>query len=131
MKIRSGFVSNSSSSSYIVLLPKNFDAIKYVDNMTDEEIDKLFRWDKHDRSEIKEALKSLCIDGTIYDDNYEQKNICSEVLREYVIADVQTESDGGSISLVTGTEREKIKKLLNIELRYDKLKKLEETKNEN
>jgi hypothetical protein len=127
MKIRQGFVSNSSSSSFIVLLPKNFDPIKYADNIPDSEIDALDY--EIDRDRVKIALKMLVTDSSIWGDDYIDMSICAELLDEYIISTIDGGPDDGAISLVSDNQRTKIKNILNQELRYDKLKKIKENEN--
>jgi hypothetical protein len=55
MKIRSGFVSNSSSSSYIVEIPKDFKIEK--DKISEEAKSEMERWDNVDLDEAIEKLK--------------------------------------------------------------------------
>jgi len=123
MKIRQGFVSNSSSSSFVLLLPKNFDADKYVDNMEDVEINGIIReYDMEDKNELKEIFNKLVKDAYIYgEDNYKAFNVCSDVLKEFIVTEVEGGPDESSISLLSEKERERLKNLLNKEIRYDKL----------
>jgi hypothetical protein len=132
MKIRNGFVSNSSSSSFVVMLPKNFDPKLFVDNMTDEEIDNAFQWDNYTREEIFNAISRLYTDKCLYQyDDSKEMNICSELLDEFIITSTEGGPDDGTISLVSDEEREKIKNLLTLELRYDKIKHLNQITDEN
>jgi hypothetical protein len=123
MKIRQGFVSNSSSSSFVILLPKNFDPDMYVDNMEDSEIEKILSdHDVKSKKKIKEYLTMLVKDKGIYSgDNYKAFYMCSDVLDEFVITEVEGGPDDGSITLLSEKERERLKNLLNKEIRYDKL----------
>lgn len=129
MKIRSGFVSNSSSSSFILLLPKNFDPVKYTDNMTDEEIHEINKWDDWTREDVKSALVMLWKQKEIWSDDYREMSICSEALSKYIIGSTESGPDSGTISIISDKERQTIKDILNIELRYDKLKKIKENEN--
>ena len=99
MKIRIGFVSNSSSSSFVVLLPKDFTPDwsklpEIIENLGEET----------EESEVKECLETVIGDlmrgETVweegeYDFNY--YGILSEFLKPYVIAITDTCSDGGQI----------------------------------
>ena len=49
MKTRNGFVSNSSSSSFVILLPENFDVEKHVEE----------NWNKFDSYSIGDLLEDL------------------------------------------------------------------------
>lgn len=124
MKIRQGFVSNSSSSSFVLLLPRNFDVDMYVDNMEDSEISGIIKeYDMEDKNEVKEIFHKLVKDAYLYgEDNYKAFNVCSDVLKEFIVTEVEGGPGESSISLMTESERTRLKKLLDKEIRYDKLK---------
>lgn len=111
MKIRTGFVSNSSSSSFVVLLPENFietvDFNKIVDGDEDFPLD-----------EFKRMLNDLVNTGgmwvdEMYDEyemnDYSFCDFLHELIHPYVIADIDGPSGGDQIVVV---DREKIKKML-------------------
>ena len=112
MKIRNGFVSNSSSSSFVVLLPENF-----LENV---EYDKIV--EKQDEDFPIEIFKSLVEkfidDGgmcneEIYDflnenqddndyddddyDDYDFYDILYDLIQPYIIADMEGGPDEGQI----------------------------------
>ncbi len=97
MKIRTGFVSNSSSSSYVVLLPQGFEAT------VDEE--------------LKPLVNSLITDGELwmeqvaedYDDGYDLYDALVEKVEQYVIATMDGASEDGKIVLADIT---KVKELI-------------------
>lgn len=124
MKIRNGFVSNSSSSSFIVTIPENF-------IITDKIIKKL-DYDDAEPEEIKAIIEKFIEDGDIssYEEDYydrdEDEKICSydviyalysKVLKDYTICEVQGGSDSPSnIELVPYSILKKlVKKLENYE----------------
>ena len=118
MKIRNGFVSNSSSSSFIVLLPKGFDADKFADNLTDEQLNPS-KWDSYDREEVREGIKLLMEQKSLWYDQgivgrlkYNYLYPVSEMLSEYIIGSTEGGPDDGSISLVSDSDRERIKEIL-------------------
>lgn len=81
MKIRQGFVSNSSSSSFIVLLPDGFTASEL--NVS---------------GNVKDAIENILAGDTIYeDDDYELFNLVVEALGKYTIATVKGGPDAGQI----------------------------------
>ena len=107
MKIRTGFVSNSSSSSFVVILPSNFiDSIKFEGNLDEEKIKK-----------FKKFLDKFIKDEGYWRDSdnddeeeYEFYDILSRFIRPYVVASIDTSSDNGDQIIILN--REKIKKLL-------------------
>jgi hypothetical protein len=109
MKIRAGFVSNSSSSSFVVFLPENFVETIDYEKITDGDED--FPLDK-----FKEMLNEFIRRGSMsheeiyeYDDDYEFMDLMDDLIRPYIIASVECGSDRGSIVVAS---REKIKKLI-------------------
>lgn len=127
MKIRNGFVSNSSSSSFVVILPKNFNVEKYVN----ENISKMGSWTKgdilenfeYDGDNEDDFLKEKVIgyinhfikNGEVYEDCYGDEmpgamRVISDVLKEYVVASIDVSSDSGCGVLINA---EKVEKILN------------------
>jgi len=112
MKIRVGFVSNSSSSSFVVLLPENF--IKNIDFDKIEDIDDEFPLDA-----FKELLERLIDDDGLHDEdvysanrvdnNYHFQDVLYDIIKPYIIASMDSGSDDGKIIVA---DKEKIKKLL-------------------
>lgn len=105
MKIRLNFVSNSSSSSYVIVVPDHF-SIKKV---TSEEIDK-FYWESRkyilddgllDYDRIRKGLMYAIAQGDLWhEDNYELFDFAVELLRKYSISRFDTGPDCGKISFV-------------------------------
>jgi len=111
MKLRTGFVSNSSSSSFILLLPENFIETIDFDKVTQGDED--FPLDDFKRLINDFTVKGGMWNESIYDydeEDYEFADILHDLVRPYVIAEVETGSgDSGSYVVVS---REKIKKLM-------------------
>lgn len=111
MKIRNGFVSNSSSSSFVVLLPENF-----VETIDFEKItggDEDFPLDDFKRLIDDFVSKKGMWNEEIYDydeQDYDFPDILDDLVKPYVIASVEGGPDGGDQYVIV--DREKIKKLL-------------------
>jgi len=125
MKIRNGFVSNSSSSSFVILLPENFDVDKQIEEKWDkldsytiggiiEEFEDEFEDGMDEDVFAKEKLKLIINKfieiGYVYQDDPGFYTI-GEVLNDYCIASVDVSSDDGSGTLA---DREQIKKILGV-----------------
>ena len=105
MKIRTGFVSNSSSSSFVVLLPKNFEADTY--QLTANDIDAM---QDITEDECKIALRKLTTDGHFYEaDEPNAFCVLSFIVKPYTIIEIDGGSDRGVIVLA---DRDKIEALL-------------------
>ena len=109
MKIRAGFVSNSSSSSFVVLLPENF--IETVD------FDKFSEKEDFSVDNFKKFVEKFVKDSGYYYDYYERVegeyefyDALSDLIRPYVVANVDGGPDDGNQIVVL--DREKIKKML-------------------
>lgn len=110
MKIRTGFVSNSSSSSFVVLLPENF--LETIDYEKITEGNEEFPID-----DFKRLMDDFVRGGGIWEEeiyNYDEEgyefgDILHDLIRPYVIADMDTSSDAGQIIIA---DRETVKKLI-------------------
>jgi len=123
MKIRNGFVSNSSSSSFVVLLPKNFDAKDFVDkniNKLDsyiaEDILDNFEYEGDDEDGFVKEKTIEIINKFIkhksvyqYDDGCDM-SVIESLLEDYVIASMDVSSDSGCGVLLNTDKVEKILK---------------------
>lgn len=116
MKIRNGFVSNSSSSSFVILLPENFLDIVDYKKITDE-------YEDFPLDAFKGLLKQLVDDGGFcneeiyeyskkYDKHHEYDfyDNLDDVIRPYVIAEVEGGPDDGQIIVA---DSKKINEILN------------------
>jgi hypothetical protein len=109
MKLRTGFVSNSSSSSFVVVLPDNFlekiDYDKIVDGNEKFPLDK-----------FKSLVETFVHDKYMYDEEiyeYDKKgndfyDHLYELVKPYVIADVDGSSGDGKIVVVDKAEVMKV-----------------------
>jgi len=109
MKTRNGFVSNSSSSSYVVYLPDNFkldlkseDVQRRFDDTYGEDgnIDEF-------SGEVQEAFEALMAEGEV-DTSTEGAGALEDLLANYVIASFGSGPDGGCIVLAN---KERIRKI--------------------
>ena len=112
MKIRNGFVSNSSSSSFVVLLPENFVETIDFNKIVNED-------DDFPLEDFKKVVDRLLIEEGLWleeiynmqprDSDYDFREILDDLLDPYVIASMEGGPDEGQIVVAN---REKIKKLL-------------------
>ncbi len=108
MKIRAGFVSNSSSSSFVVILPSNFmETIKFEELFKKE--NKINKFKKFLDKFIKDEgyWRDYDNDDEEEDDFYE---ILSDLINPYIITDIEGGPDNGDKIVVLN--HEEIKKLL-------------------
>ena len=111
MKVRNGFVSNSSSSSFVVLLPEDFlenvDYEKIVDGNEDFPLD-----------EFKRLLNDFVEEGGMWleeiyneyeNDDFDFTELLDTLVTPYMIASMEGGPDEGQIVVA---DRELIKKLL-------------------
>lgn len=118
MKIRSGFVSNSSSSSFVVVLPDNF--IEIVDYSKIEDIDDEFPLD-----DFQSLLRRIMVDGGIcdneiyeyereknYEIDYEFYDVFYNLIEPYIITSFETGPGFGQFNVYTKSKiEEKLKKI--------------------
>jgi hypothetical protein len=121
MKIRNGFVSNSSSSSFLVVLPNDLDLKEFIiskkediketissdhgecdDNQLDVIIDKVYK---------AVIDNNVWVDNFDYSDDYNIYNIIDYLFGSYSIASFETGSDSGEIQFIS--EEKLLEKLNN------------------
>jgi len=126
MKIRAGFVSNSSSTSYVVAIDRNF---RTTQEKMQEFLDEVQGWEV-DCDTLEEAdeivgriIEELCSDGEVFIDHEGPDGIESflKVFNEITIecVDVGPE-DGRCVNILSDKDREmSIKQLRQIVENYD------------
>lgn len=91
MKTRNGFVSNSSSSSFIIRFEKNKDLRTQVEEMLDSVIDV---FDIEDETEYFDTMGELEKD---FDDEDEKQEAYKRVYKEHVINDLMEALESGKL----------------------------------
>ncbi len=108
MKIRNGFVSNSSSSSFVILLPNNFD-INAVDFGT---LVEEYGEGEIDVDQARSATEQFLKNKEFWEqDGYPEMEIIRTIFKKYVIAEMDGGPDDGKI-IIASTK--KVKKILGI-----------------
>ena len=104
MIVRLGFVSNSSSSSFVVFVPKSFkpDWDKYKDMIEDRELT---------NDGCQEAYDELLKKGDLWDEENHASTILKHMFRDagLIVAAIDTSSDMGQITIVN---KDRITKLI-------------------
>ena len=115
MKIRTGFVSNSSSSSFVVLIPSGLDVDRFPEP-SEEQYD-WYDIEPEDRPEyfkkIKDSIRALQQGGEIWrDEDYYVFGLLEKLLEDYIVGSVSTGPDEGTIVGVSPKKKAKLKTLL-------------------
>ena len=114
MKIRNGFVSNSSSSSFVVLIPNGF---KITDLVKDEGEDYTYGEDLElPYSEYCEKLQKMVDDGGAYQDD-ELYGELEEIFycTDYVLESIDVDSSSGGMTFIKEDKiLEKLKLIKNV-----------------
>ena len=97
MKIRNGFVSNSSSSSYVVFIPDNFsvDCKKFAED---------YDYDELDVDVLEDMVTELKNGSGLYSqDNYSEYEAIVDVLREkdLIVLAIDGGPDDGSVETIS------------------------------
>ena len=109
MKIRNGFVSNSSSSSFIMLIPESFN----VDEFDFSKFEKDMGYEETDEDSVKDTFKEMVKDGYLYsEDSWKNYSLITQIFSDFVITSIETGPDDGSIQLLNKKDILKIKQIL-------------------
>ena len=121
MKTRQGFVSNSSSTSFVIALSKDF---KITDDIIKEFIRESGTIDESEvfAKRIKSVIKKMCEKGLIFSDPYSSKDsqffedldTLIEVCPDIVISEIDGGPESGStyVNIFADKTLAKIKKML-------------------
>jgi len=113
VKTRDGFISNSSSSSFVVVLSPKFNIDKFIDENyeknpdTDEEL--VFAEEALSRSELVDVIKQIRSGKIIYENDCDYGIYVSlqEKLKDFVIVENEIGPDEGHILGLKMTELER------------------------
>lgn len=115
MKTRNGFVSNSSSTSFVIWLPKGFNAswVNFNEQvMEDCDVTK---------EQVVNALNKLYEGNTICEyDGVGVFHACSEILKDFVLTTNPTQSDDGEIIPISTEKINEIRDRVKAYMKKDK-----------
>jgi hypothetical protein len=98
MKIRNGFVSNSSSSSFLIVLPDDYK----IDKQKVKSL--MYEYDLENIEKVIKDINDYINDGVIYKYDVEYYSMMSELFEKYIIFVVDVGSDEGIISFMKKQE---------------------------
>lgn len=97
MKCRFSFVANSSSTSFLIDLPQNFEPYEHFKGFTYEKASKKFM------KALEHLLKNGFLESS--DTNYETFSELETALEPYVVTEYETGSDHSSALILIDTTR--------------------------
>lgn len=105
MKIRRGFVSNSSSSSYVVFIPDKFDIEKIEIN--EENLDEY----ETTKEKVIQAYNRLINEGEVWaeESGYGAVDVLEIILKDFIVGQYSSGPESEKIVMV---DKEKIKELM-------------------
>lgn len=113
MKIRNGFVSNSSSSSFVVLVPTKFDVDQYFTQETIDGCDGDFEAyldeeDNFNYDQLRTDVRQMLTHRSLWaEENYDLYNVIHDVMKKagLQLTSIDTGSgDGDTIAFITEAE---------------------------
>jgi hypothetical protein len=133
MKVRNGFVSNSSSSSFIVFLPDFFDPKKHVDISNIKSKWAISEWcerfdvDDFTNDDAVKLVEKFIKNKSFWgDEEYAEMNMIESLLSDYVISSVEGGPGDGSCELIGSEKINAIFEKHKVEIRAQKLDNLKE-----
>lgn len=118
MKIKLDFITNSSSTAYVVMIPKNFDVAKAFSEISDkysyyeEELEEQFNDSKPAFLEsIVSNIETLKNGSDLWGDETKGFGTTMEMLELFVVASVDISGDTGGI--LTGVNMKRIEEIQN------------------
>ena len=115
MKTRNGFVSNSSSTSFVVLLPKNFKLD--IHSKKAQKIRKVLmsRIDPDDKDQLSDQAlingwDDFLVEGRLFrEDSFVDVDFLREMLSEFIVAETKCEASDEELILI---DSDKVRKIL-------------------
>lgn len=111
MKVRNGFVSNSSSSSFIMLIPETFNVDEF--DFSDYKSDLSYT----DEDSVKKTFKTLQEEKSLWLEDCNGDAYCAltNIFSDFVITSIEGGPDDGSIELLSTRDIAKIQKILDFD----------------